>query len=866
MTALRLLIRRTALVGLIVTLIVLALNASVSNSNTRTLYEDSEQVQHTHEVLHELRDIRAAVLEAESAQRGYLLTRDPDPLKTFEAAQVRMQELFSRATGLTSDNPEQQQRLQQLRELVSERFRILQDNLKLPENQEASARRAAMSRGTRSMNQIRGSIDEMEAIEQNLLTVRKSETQASYRQARASFYFANAIAAIILVASFLLVRRHLAVRQRAEDAARESEGFIRLLLDSSGEGIYGIDASGNCSFINAAGARLLGYLPIELLGRNIHAVAHHSRPDGSRYAETECPIYQSSRSRQRGARVDDEVFWRKDGNSIPVEYSSYPIRTAGETLGAVVIFSDITARKLAEDELRKAKEAAEAANLAKSTFLANMSHELRTPLNAVILYSELLQEESSDRGLNDFLPDLEKIRTAGRHLLGLVNSILDLSKIEAGKMDVYCERFEISEMIRDVVATVQPLVKKKHNTLVADQDAQLGSMFADLTKVRQILFNLLSNAAKFTESGAITLGIAKKPHEERAGVEFRVTDSGIGMTREQIERLFQPFTQADASTTRKYGGTGLGLTIVNQFCEMMGGDLQVSSKPGEGTTFVVWLPIEQSTATPDGTASESPAIPPAPHGEGPVVLVIDDEANARELLTRTLMREGFQVRLAADGPSGLESAKAARPDVIVLDVTMPRVDGWAVLTALKANSTLSDVPVVLHTMLDNKTMGFALGAAEYLTKPVERDRLVGVLNRFASRQSAGPVLIVEDDADTRHAVRRAVEAEGWRVADAENGRVALERMSETTPAAIILDLVMPEMDGFEFLDAIRKESNWENIPVVVVTAKELTADDRQRLQGSVERVLQKGSLPTDAMLREIRRIIVSCARQPVEST
>lgn len=864
MTSLRKLIRRTALLGLVVALAVLATNASVSNFNTHALYEDSGRVQHSHEVLLALRSIRAAMLEAESSQRGYLLTRDPEQLDAYQASKKRLEASFQQATTLTQDNAGQQEKLLKLRELVAERYHVLQQNLELPLEQEPSSRRDALARGTRVMESIRQSIDEIDAIEQGLLQSRNTDTQTSYRRARNSFYLANAVAAVVLVAAYLLIRRELAVRQRAEDSAKESERFIRLLLDSTGEGIYGIDPAGNCSFINAAGARLLGYPADDLIGRNMHFVAHHRHADGTPYPESECPIYKSSRSRQRGARVDDEVFWRKEGNSFPVEYSSFPMRNDGVTLGAVVVFSDVSARKQAEEELRQAKEAAESASLAKSTFLANMSHELRTPLNAVILYSELLQEESSDRGLDEFLPDLEKIRTAGRHLLGLINSILDLSKIEAGKMDLYSERFAIPDLLRDVVATVQPMFGKKHNSLVVDQSDSLGTMFADLTKVRQILFNLLSNAAKFTENGTVTLHVAPTERDALPGVEFRVVDTGIGMSREQMDRLFQPFTQADASTTRKYGGTGLGLTIVSQFCDMMGGSLNVESEPGRGTTFCIWLPAAPPDPEPGAGAASHHASSEESNGQGPSVLVIDDEANARELLTRTLTREGFHVRTAADGPSGIDAAAASRPDVIVLDVTMPHVDGWAVLASLKSDPGLSDVPVVLHTMLDNKTMGFALGAAEYLTKPVDRERLVGVLNKFASRQTAGPVLIVEDDADARLAVRRAIEGEGWRVAEAENGRIALDRMAQTTPAAIILDLMMPEMDGFEFLDVVRKNPSWESVPVVVVTAKELTAADRERLLGSVEKVLHKGSLSSDAMLREIRRIVVSCARQPID--
>ncbi len=797
----------------------------------------------------------------------------------------------------------------------------------------------------------------------------------------------EALAAAVAVIPYRLVRRNLAAHRREEERARESERFVRLLLESTGEGMYGIDAAGRCTFINSAGATLLGYEPAELLGRPMHALVHHTRPDGTLYPEHDCPIFKSSQARQRRVRVDTEVFWRKDGTSFPVEYSSYPMHEEGEVLGAVVTFNNITARKRAEERLREqeeqfrtlantipqlawmvdetgaiawfnrrwydytgttfdevkgggwqkvidpaelprvlekyqaamasgepwedtfplrsrageyrwflsravpirgaggkierwfgtntdiedqrryerelaeAKEAAEAANRAKSTFLANMSHELRTPLNAVILYSELLQEEAEDQGLSDFLPDLEKIRAAGRHLLGLINNILDLSKIEAGKMDLHLETFDLGETVHEVATTVQPLLQKRHNTLEVHVAPEVGQMHADQTKVRQILFNLVSNASKFTENGNIRLEAARIVEGERDGVQIQVSDPGIGMTAEHLAKLFQPFTQADSSTTRKYGGTGLGLTIVRRFCEMMGGHIGVASEPGKGTRFTLWLPAEVTPPPPE----PEPESAPPPHGtSGPVVLVIDDDPASRDLLSRVLTREGFRVRTAADGRAGLDAATAEPPDVIVLDVLMPRMDGWAVLAALKVNPLLAGIPVVLHTMVDDKSMGYALGASDYLTKPVERDRLIGVLNRFRGRGAGGPVLIVEDDPATREAVRRALEAEGWPIAEAENGRAGLARMAETKPAAVLLDLMMPEMDGFDFLDAMRKRADWSDIPVIVLTAKDLTPEDRGRLSGRIETVLRKGVYKRQELLTEVRRLVAAGARRPVE--
>jgi CheY-like chemotaxis protein len=505
-----------------------------------------------------------------------------------------------------------------------------------------------------------------------------------------------------------------------------------------------------------------------------------------------------------------------------------------------------------------AKEVAEQANRTKSTFLANMSHELRTPLNAIIGYSEMLEEEAEDRGLADLGPDLAKIHAAGKHLLALINDVLDLSKIEAGKMELFLEDFDVRALVQDVESTIRPLVEKNQNALEVNCPDDIGTMHADLTRVRQVLFNLLSNAAKFTHRGRVGLEVFPLRLSGEDWIEFAVADTGIGLTEEQQRRLFQSFSQADPSTSRKYGGTGLGLVISRRFAQMMGGDIQLQSEFGKGSVFTVRLPRVSGPARPAPghapAASSEPAV-------SPLVLVVDDDDATRELITRGLVKEGFRTVAASSGEEGIRLAREQRPDAISLDVLMPGMDGWTVLRSLKADPLTAPIPVVMVSMLDDRDIGYALGAADYLTKPFDRDRLVTALRRFRQGTSPRPVQVVEDDPATREVIRRALERDGWIVSEAENGRSALESLAMAMPDLVVLDLMMPEMDGFEFVDELRRTEAGRRVPVVVVTAKEITEEDRERLGGQVRRIFQKGSFSREELTAELRRALDAAPRR-----
>ncbi len=541
----------------------------------------------------------------------------------------------------------------------------------------------------------------------------------------------------------------------------------------------------------------------------------------------------------RAEPVEGEgVLYDVDGHPIDVAASRGQLPGTVDGGGSVWVLKDVRNRKEAERRLRHAAEASEAANRSKSQFLANMSHELRTPLNAIIGYAEMLREDHDDPGV---VADLQKIEGSGKHLLSLINDVLDLSKIEAGKMELHHERFDVDAMCRELAGTVAPLVQRGRNTLELQVPADIGSMWCDVIRVRQVLLNLLSNASKFTSDGRIVLAARRDGH----WIEFSVSDSGIGIAEEAAARLFQPFTQADGSTTRKFGGTGLGLALVRHFARLMGGDVVVTSSPGQGSTFTVRLP--------DAPIVESAAqatLQDLPRGEGTLVLAIDDDPVIHELIARTLETRSIRVVSARNGREGLELARSLMPDAITLDVMMPDIDGWDVLAALKADAKTKDIPVAMVTIVDGEARGKALGAAAWLLKPIDRRRLTQVVQSLVA--FSGDVLVVDDDDALRELAVRVLTEHGCTVRSARDGRDALDQMRARPPGLVLLDLMMPNMDGFQLIEAMRVEEALREVPVVVLSAADLTAEDRERLSGA-SKVLTKGANPRDQIEVAIQR-------------
>ena len=489
----------------------------------------------------------------------------------------------------------------------------------------------------------------------------------------------------------------------------------------------------------------------------------------------------------------------------------------------------------------------EMASRHKSQFLANMSHELRTPLNAIIGLTEMMVTNAARFGTEKAAEPLRRVYRAGTHLLGLINQVLDLSKIEAGKLELSPESVSLAPLIDEVIGTARQLAEQNKNRLTVESQEGLGTLTVDPMRLRQILLNLMSNACKFTKQGEVILRV-KKVMDGRNWIEFAVADTGIGMTPEQQAKLFEEFTQADSSTARRYGGTGLGLAITRKLARMMGGDVMVASEAGKGSVFTVRLP--GAAASPDISLTDGMQAP-----AGDCVLVVDDDATARELISDQLRAEGFSVVTAAGGLEGLRRAKELHPIAITLDVMMPDLDGWSVLAALRQDAELAEIPVIMVTILDEPRRAVALGAAGYLSKPIDRERLRRLVGRFRSPARPTRILLVEDDESQRDRVRSWLADQEWVVQEATNGREALARMREQRPDMILLDLMMPEMDGFALVAALQKEPGWRDIPVIVITARDLQARDRERLNSGVHSVLVKDMFRPDELVGRIRRLV-----------
>ncbi|WP_157015551.1 response regulator [Mesorhizobium xinjiangense] len=644
-----------------------------------------------------------------------------------------------------------------------------------------------------------------------------------------------------------LFKQSMLERKRLEDEAERQRRTIAAALEAISDGFVLYDPDDRVLIANSKFCEIFpSHKPDTLRGKTFHEILKQDVARGRVDLDGKSPeewIEERLRLHRDPAGLVDEK--RFGDRWVRITKHKTPDG------GTVAVYTDITELKQRQVELERAKSDAEAASEAKSRFLASMSHELRTPLNAIIGYSEMLTEEAREQKQEELVSDLEKIASAGRHLLSLINDILDLSKIEANKMEIFLETFDVAELLGDVSATVAPLMAKNRNEFVQDLQDDLGTMHSDQTKLRQNLFNLLSNAAKFTEDGQVSLAVRRERRADDDWLVFKVADTGIGMTQDQQDRLFNAFTQADASTTRTYGGTGLGLSITRSFCRMIGGVVTVESAAGNGSLFTMEVP-----AVCRQEVEKPPTVEPPPITRPDrMVLIIDDEPAARSIIAKALAEAGLASLEAASGAEGIAAARTHRPAAIILDIIMPHQDGWSVLRALKSDPELCTIPVVLATILADRELGLSLGAVEYLTKPIDTDKLIRTIEACGGGNR--DVLIVDDDKASREFLRRILVKKKWTVHEAADGARGLELMKQLLPRLVLLDLLMPEMDGFQTLSEMQKIPELQDIPVVVVTAKDLSAKELRWLHDRAVAVVTKGANSRSQLGEALERQLAS---------
>jgi PAS domain S-box-containing protein len=653
-----------------------------------------------------------------------------------------------------------------------------------------------------------------------------------------------------------------------------------------------VGSDGSVRYKSPSAGRILGYQPEEMVGRPVTELVH---PDD--VPTIRALVEKMAASGAKNCSVEYRMR-HKDGHYRTLEAHCSDLIADPVVEGIVVNSRDITDRKQHEqkvqqlneelegrvrlrtaeleqknEELHSAKDATEQAMRQQEIFLSNVAHDLRTPLTIVIGYSEDLLRKAKRKGMDAFVPDLKLIVNRGKDLLELINDLLNLSKSMNDKgIELEQEEFDVADLVTARMEGIGAIARKYGNQVEFHPEESLGTMVGDRAKVWRILMNLLTNACKFTKDGTITLA-ARRLAGEVDQIELKVSDNGIGMTPEKQKRLFDRFSQVHSTRGKTQEGVGLGLSICLLYCRAMGGRISVESEEGRGSTFTVLLPTRPAPA--DGDERPAPAAQlaerPAPeHASADagaptdvtvddmtanLVLIIDDDASVCELMERNLSQEGIRTCAAHSGEEGLRLAKQLLPSAIILDVIMPGIDGWAVLAALKTDSQTSQIPIIMATMLDERERGLKMGADEFITKPFARDRLSELIHRHLGNQKKARILVVEDDPDTRGRLCESLREQDWEVWEAGDGVEALALLRTHKPDLVLLDLLLPRVNGYEVLKEIRNHEELHAIPVVVMTAAELSTEDRRRLQGQVEQILQKGLYSREELLSEMRVLV-----------
>jgi PAS domain S-box-containing protein len=834
--------------GFIIALALVAIVGAASLTGIRRFAQTSADVGRTHEVLRHIQSTLYYLTEAESAHRGYLLTGQEEYLAIHDAAVTRVHRQIRILREQTFENPAQQGRLAVLGDLAARRLGVMNELTARRRGgvQQDPAERLLTARGGRVMDSLRAVVQAMDRAELQRLSNSSQDATRRARIATAIIAGGGIFAFLVVLGSAVVIRRDLTERRRAEFALRNSETLLSQFMENLPIGVVVVDAQSRLRFANNSAIDMVG--PSVLIETDGRPLPLYRIGELRPYPEAENPLTRALAGHT--ATVQDAEV-RADGREFPIEIAAAPIYDArGRISYAIATFNDVTERRRAEEALRGAKEAAEAASRTKSDFLARMSHELRTPLNSVIGFANILMKNRSGTLRQQELAYLDRILENGKHLLLLINDILDLSKIEAGKIEIEVAPTDLGESVRRVVAQLEEQTHQRHVELRTAIPLELEPVVTDAVRLRQILLNLVGNALKFTERGYVEVRVETN-RNETTPARIVVDDTGIGIAEDRLDAIFDAFEQAESSTTRKYGGTGLGLPISRALCELLGYELTVRSEVGVGTAFTVNLqPSRHAELTVPSAHSFVRPVWPRPEADR-LVLIVDDHADSRILLTHYVEDFGCRAIATHSPASAITLARELKPDLITLDLMMPGMNGWDLLSDLKSDPLLATIPVIVVSIVAQESRASLLGAIDLVQKPVDRDTLFRVLRRNLG-SSRPRILVVEDSADMRKVLRDLLEEIASELRMAEHGQEALTVLREFAPDIIITDLLMPVMDGLTFLEILRGTTRFQHVPVIVVTAKELSPEEQERLRRHTRAVLQKGG---NAVHNDLRRLL-----------
>ena len=826
------------------------------------------RAEHTRQVLEEIEALKTALLNTETASRGFAIAGAERFLEPYEEGRVEALGAYANLSRLVADDAAHAATLGHLERLIREKLSFIGDVIRVMREEGAAEATSliALGHGKTLMDQIRTLLGAMEAREEEALRAQADSAGALAERTSATVLLGGSAACLAVGFSLQRAVRGFLRVQKAEEEARRSREELeaasranRLIMEHSLDVICAIDAQGRFVTMSPACMNVWGYAPEELIGRRYIDFVH---PDDVEMTN------QAAASVMEGKPVQDfeNLYRHKDGSTVPIVWSAF-WSEAEDTMFCVA--RDNTERKRAEAELRAAKASAEQAYQAKSQFLAYMSHELRSPLNAILGFSEILEDQSVGALNPKQARYVSNVLTSGRHLLQLINDILDLAKVEAGRLELHRSRYAAERAVEDVLAVVKSLAHKKSIALDYVCDPGLPLLHADQAKFKQVLYNLLSNAIKFTPDGgrvSVRATLADpKAFDGNAGLRISVIDSGIGLKEADIQRLFREFEQIDSTYARKQSGTGLGLALSKKLIELHGGRIWVESDGEErGSAFHFELPLHAEATTENDRAALAEKLaatePPSarggePEGESrPLVLVVEDDQTASTLLANHLVTGGYAVVIAGSGEEALDIALRRRPFAITMDILLPDRQGWEVLADLKARPETRDIPVVIVSITDDKQLGRSLGAVDFLVKPVRREELLEVVARAgrAAGRTVRRVLIVDDEPASVEPAAELLRGHGCEVEQAADGAAGLARLDGLLPDLVILDLLMPGMNGFEMVDRLRADPRTAELPVLVYTSQDLAPEERERLSRQVQSITAKPA--RDRLMAELKRV------------